>query len=79
MSLTDRLAAARSRSDGTTTTSTAPAASGAAPADAGNVPAVATAAAARKKATGVDPFVDVKRVVHAQLVEALGPSSTTST
>ncbi len=73
MSLTDRLAAARSRSDGTTTTSTAPAASGAAPADAGNVPAVATAAAARKKATGVDPFLDLKRVVHAQLVEALGP------
>ena len=73
MSLTDRLAAARSRSDGTTTTSTTPAAAGATPADAGNVPAVATAAAARKKATGVDPFLDLKRVVHAQLVEALGP------
>jgi pilus assembly protein CpaF len=74
VSLTDRLAAARSRTD----TPTAAAGEGAGsrasatPATSANVPAVA-AAAARKKANGADPFLDLKRVVHAQLVEALGP------
>ncbi len=72
MSLTDRLAAARSRSDASTTPSPDAASAGAPTTDSGNVPAVAVAAA-RKKANGSDPFLEVKRVVHAQLVEALGP------
>jgi pilus assembly protein CpaF len=72
VSLTDRLAAARSRSDASTTPSPDAASAGAPTTDSGNVPAVAVAAA-RKKANGSDPFLEVKRVVHAQLVEALGP------
>jgi pilus assembly protein CpaF len=68
VSLSDRLAAARSRNDAPAPTS----ANGTpTPADA-NVPAT-TVAGARKKVSTVDPFIDVKRVVHAQLVEALGP------
>lgn len=66
MSLTDRLAAARSRTESSAATSSAPA-----PSD-DNAPAKNPVAARKKVSTG-DPFLDVKRVVHAQLVEVLGP------
>nr|WP_253943626.1 CpaF family protein [Nocardioides sp. zg-1308] len=62
------MAAARSRTEAPAPST----ANGAAPAPDGNVPAT-TVAGARKKVSAVDPFIDVKRVVHAQLVEALGP------
>jgi pilus assembly protein CpaF len=68
MSLTDRLAAARSRTEATST----PSAAASPPSSETKVPAT-NAVAARKKPTVGDPFLDVKRVVHAALVEALGP------
>ncbi|KRF36287.1 CpaF family protein [Nocardioides sp. Soil805] len=84
MSLTDRLAAAqRSRSqhsttDAPTATPGAPVASepkqaAGAPAPAGGSLAARTSAEVGKRTAGRDPFGDVKRIVHARLVETLGP------
>lgn len=84
MSLTDRLAAAqRSRSqnaspDAATAAPGSPApreatASPGAPATAGTSLAARTSAETGKRTAGRDPFGDVKRIVHARLVETLGP------
>lgn len=84
MSLTDRLAAAqRSRSQNPTAEAPAAPPSAPAPSETTAVTPAPTAAgtslAARtstekgKRAAGGDPFGDVKRIVHARLVETLGP------
>jgi len=75
MSLTDRIAAAqRTRSSDQTAAVAAPV-----PANPTPSPAAGTSTTALqsrtpvRRETGRDPFGDVKRVVHARLVEALGP------
>lgn len=75
MSLTDRLAAAQRNRSQTSAAVDPPAA----PAESPPPAPVATSLAARtstetgKRTAGRDPFGDVKRIVHARLVETLGP------
>ena len=73
MSLTDRLAAARGRT--TDTIDAPPGAPAAAPATtpATNGGAPAEGVKRQKAPPKVDPFQDLKRIVHQRLVEALGP------
>lgn len=72
MSLTDRLAAARHRAAETATERPGPASPNGAP-SADHVPATTRVGGARVRVNKQDPFDDVKRAVHHQLVEALGP------
>jgi pilus assembly protein CpaF len=81
MGLSDRLAAATRHSANGSATATAteqerPNAAGPASEGPGSAVAAASGLAARRKpkaATGTDPFRDLKRVVHARLVESIGP------
>jgi pilus assembly protein CpaF len=81
MGLSDRLAAATRHNANGSATATAteqerPNAAGPAGEGPGSAVAAASGLAARRKpkaATGTDPFRDLKRVVHARLVESIGP------
>ena len=73
MSLTDRLAAARGRTNETTdpaaVASSGPSANAPVPHSAGST----VEAKPRSASAKTDPFQDLKRIVHQRLVEALGP------